>query len=296
MMRRAVLVGFFILLFAGFYALAHLAPLPLLFPHGSVALAERNLMVIAFLLMLLVVVPVFVLLGWFAWHYRASNAAHAAYEPEWSHNRVDEFLWWGISAAIILALAIVTWYTTHELDPYRPLPAVSQGSHIVQPLPVEVIALDWKWLFIYPTLGVASVNDLSFPAGTPLSLSLTSDAPMNSFWIPSLGGQIYAMPGMVTKLNLMTDTVGAYAGGSANFTGDGFSRMTFTAHALTKSDFDAWVAAAKAASSTLDARAYASLAQPSQGVAPRYYSAVDARVFLGSVVKYMAPMSSSTHP
>src|ERR1700677_3810878 len=179
-------------------------------PKGSVGAAEKSLIVTSTWVMLIVVVPVIALTLYFAWKYRASNRG-AAYAPNWSHSTVIEVVIWTVPTLIILYLGVLTWRTTHELDPYRPLESK------VKPINVEVVALDWKWLFIYPDLGIATVNQVEFPVGTPVNFTITSDSVMDSFFIPQLGGQIYAMAGMQTRLHLVANEAGNYAGESANF-------------------------------------------------------------------------------
>jgi cytochrome o ubiquinol oxidase subunit II len=205
--------------------------LDILDPKGSVGVAERDLIATSTWAMLIVVIPVIALTLLFAWRYRASNK-NAEYRPNWSHSTGIEIAVWTIPTLIILFLGVLTWTSTHELDPYRPL------ESSVKPINVEVVALDWKWLFIYPDLGIASVNQLAIPVGTPVNFNITSDSVMNSFFIPQLGGQIYAMAGMQTKLHLIADEAGDYAGESANFSGKGFSDMKFRAIATSPADFN----------------------------------------------------------
>ncbi|WP_159832642.1 ubiquinol oxidase subunit II [Burkholderia sp. 8Y] len=246
---------------------------------GVIGAAESSLIATATYTMLLVVVPVILLTLIFAWRYRASNHK-ATYAPKWTHSTAIEVVVWAIPAVIILYLGVLTWKTTHELDPYKPLPSQ------VKPINVEVVALDWKWLFVYPDLGIASVNQVAFPVGTPVSFRITSDSVMNSFFIPQLGGQIYAMAGMQTRLNLQADSAGDYAGISANYSGAGFSDMKFRALALSQADFDSWVKKVKTAPEALDMNVYAGVARPSEKVAVRYFSTVDPKLFNNIVGKY----------
>jgi cytochrome o ubiquinol oxidase subunit 2 len=215
----------------------------------------------------------------FAWRYRASNRS-ATYAPKWAHSTAIETVVWTVPTLIILFLGILTWNTTHELDPYRPIESA------VKPIKVEVVALDWKWLFIYPELGVASVNQLAFPVGTPVDFKVTSDSVMNSFFIPQLGSQIYAMAGMQTQLHLIADHAGDYAGISANFSGKGFSDMKFRALAVTPAQFDTWVENVKASPRRLDMNEYNSVAQPSEKEPVGYFSTVDPKVFTNIIAKY----------
>ena len=246
---------------------------------GVIGAAESSLIATATYAMLLVVVPVILLTLFIAWRYRASNTK-ATYAPKWAHSTAIEVVVWAIPAAIILYLGILTWKTTHELDPYKPL----QSG--VKPVNVEVVALDWKWLFIYPDLGVASVNQLAFPVGTPVNFRITSDSVMNSFFIPQLGTQIYAMAGMQTRLHLIADEAGDYAGTSANFSGRGFSDMKFRTLAEPREQFDAWVQKVKASPDRLDATVYGTVAQPSEKAPVRYFSSVDPRLFHNIIAKY----------
>ncbi|MDR5837566.1 ubiquinol oxidase subunit II [Caballeronia sp. LZ034LL] len=246
---------------------------------GAIGVAESSLIATATYAMLLVVIPVILLTLFVAWRYRASNTK-ATYAPKWAHSTAIEVVVWAIPALIILYLGILTWKTTHALDPYKPL------NSQVKPINVEVVALDWKWLFIYPDLGVASVNQLAFPVGTPVNFRITSDSVMNSFFIPQLGSQIYAMAGMQTRLHLQADHAGDYAGISANYSGAGFSDMKFRALALSPADFDAWLNKVKTAPETLSMDVYAGVARPSEKVAVRYFSTVDPRLFNNIVAKY----------
>lgn len=207
--------------------------LQLLDPQGPIATQQRNLLLWVTGLMLIVVVPVFALLAFIAWKYRATNK-RAKYQPDWDHNPKLEAVWWGVPGAIIVVLAAITWVSTHTLDPFRPL-ATNQ-----KPLEVQVVALQWKWLFIYPETGQASVNQVTIPSGRPVRFSITADAPMNSFWVPQLGGQIYAMEGMVTQLNLQADRPGTYQGVSSNLSGTQFADMRFNVRALTPEQFETW--------------------------------------------------------
>ena len=251
----------------------------LLNPKGSVGAAEKTLILTASGAMLLVVIPVILLTLLFAWHYRASNR-NATYAPKWAHSTAIEVVVWTIPALIILFLGILTWRTTHELDPYKPI------ESNVKPINVDVVALDWKWLFIYPDLGIASVNQLAMPVGTPVNFRITSDAVMNSFFIPQLGSQIYAMAGMQTRLHLIADQAGDYEGVSSNYSGKGYSDMNFRALAMSGKDFDAWVAKVKADPQRLSMDEYATVAKPSEKNPVRYFSAVDPNLFRNIVAKY----------
>lgn len=250
-------------------------------PAGDVAVQERDLVLASVALMLLIIVPVMTMIVVFAWRYRASNT-DAKYEPEWHHSTGLEVAIWSAPLAIIVALGALTWITTHVLDPYRPIARIAPGrpvSAAVQPLEVEAVALNWKWLFIYPQLGIASVNELAAPIDTPINFKLTSSTMMNAFYIPALAGQIYAMPGMQTPMHAVINKVGVYTGFSSNYSGDGYSDMNFKFHGMTKADFDKYVQSVKAGGGTLDRQTYLTLAQPSQANPERRYSAVMPQLF-----------------
>jgi len=252
----------------------------LLEPAGRVAADEKQLIITATLLMLIVVIPVILLTLYFAWKYRASNT-EATYTPNWSYSHRIEAVVWGIPIAIIAVLGVLTWKTTHELDPYKPL------ESSVKPITIEVVSLDWKWLFIYPDQHIATVNEIQFPAGTPVNFKITSDTVMNVFFIPQLGSQIYAMAGMQTQVNLIADQPGVYDGLSTNFSGAGFPDMKFTATAGTQAEFDAWVAKVKASGNRLGLDNYADLAKPSAKDPVKYFSSVEPVLFTAVLDKYM---------
>ncbi|EUB71542.1 cytochrome o ubiquinol oxidase subunit 2 [Pseudomonas sp. BT76 TE3572] len=251
----------------------------LLDPKGQVGLDERNLIITATLLMLLVVVPVIVMTFLFAWKYRASNT-DAVYTPKWSHSTKIEIAVWAVPVLIIIALGYVTYKSTHALDPYKPL------ESDVKPITIEVVALDWKWMFIYPEQGIATVNKIVFPAHTPINFKVTSDSVMNSFFIPALGGQIYAMAGMQTKLHLIANQNAEMDGISANYSGAGFTGMKFKAIATSQEDFDAWVSEVKKAPKQLEKAEYEALSKPSQNNPVELYSSVTPNLFQIIVDKY----------
>lgn len=272
------IIGYFLVYLAGTLLLTG-CNLVVFNPKGQIATDERDLIILATGLMLLVVVPVIVLMFVFAYRYRATNK-NARYSPRWASSHKIEAVVWGVPLLIIIALGWVTWETTHALDPYRPLDSQTP------PVNVQVVATDWKWLFIYPDLGIASVNELALPVHTPLSFTITSDAAMTSFFIPALGGQIYAMAGMQTRLHLIANETGQFTGIAANYNGPGFSDMHFATLSLSPSDFQAWVAKVKGAAQPLDQASYAQLAKPTIRHPVTYYSAVQARLFLDIVDKY----------
>ena len=208
----------------------------------------------------------------FAWWYRSSNPRASRSTDEGYEGRI-EFVVWSIPALIVILLGGVIWIGSHQLDPRAPIPGKAD------PLRVEVVALDWKWLFIYPDQGIAAVNQLVVPVGTPVDFRLTSATVMNSFFIPQLGSQIYTMGGMTTHLNLLADEPGEFPGFSANFSGDGFAEMRFIVKAVPAGDFDAWVTQVRGTGSALDDAGYAELAKPSEAVPPTTYRSVEPNLF-----------------
>jgi cytochrome o ubiquinol oxidase subunit 2 len=241
-------------------------------PQGPIASAERLLMLNSTAIMLVVVVPVILATLAFAWWYRASNPRASRSTDESFEGRA-EFVVWSIPALIVILLGGVIWIGSHQLDPRAPIPAKAD------PVRVDVVALDWKWLFIYPDQHIAAVNQLVIPVGSPIVFRLTSATVMNSFFIPQLGGQIYTMGGMITQLNLLADVPGEYPGFSANFSGDGFSDMRFTAKAVPAGDFSAWVDKVRGSGPALDDASYAQLARPSKAVPPTAYGSVEPNLF-----------------
>jgi cytochrome o ubiquinol oxidase subunit 2 len=245
-------------------------------PAGDIAAQQRDLLLISTGLMLLIIIPVLALTVLFAWRYRAANT-EARYEPDWDHSTQLELVIWAAPLLIIICLGAITWTGTHLLDPYRPLERVSSGNPVkpgTEPLQVQVVALDWKWLFIYPQLGIATVNELAAPVDRPINFQITSSTVMNSFYVPALAGQIYAMPAMQTKLSAVINKPGDYDGFSANYSGAGFSGMKFRFHGQSVADFDAWVAKVKKDGGAIDRNGYMELAKPSENVAVRYYNSV----------------------
>jgi cytochrome o ubiquinol oxidase subunit II len=241
-------------------------------PQGPIGAAQLLLLLNSTAIMLVVVIPVILATLGFAWWYRSSNPRASRASDESYEGRI-EFVTWSIPALIVILLGGVIWIGSHQLDPRVPIPADTK------PLRVDVVALDWKWLFIYPDQGIAAVNQLVVPVGTPIEFRLTSATVMNSFFIPQLGSQIYTMGGMTTHLNLMADNPGEFPGFSANFSGDGFAEMRFIAKAVPAGDFYAWVAQVRGSGSALDDAAYAALAKPSIAVPPRTYRSAGPKLF-----------------
>jgi cytochrome o ubiquinol oxidase subunit II len=250
-------------------------------PKGLVGAEEKSLILTAAGLMLIVIIPVIIMTVVFAWRYRASNTK-ATYSPEWAHSRPLEVIVWVVPFLIVTCLAYLAWTRSHSLDPFQP---IDTGRSAVT---VQVISLDWKWLFIYPGEDVAAVNEVAFPVNTPVAFLLTSDTVMNSFFIPRLGSQIYTMAGMQTQLHLVASHVGSYRGLSANFSGQGFSGMTFTARAMSRADYEDWLRAARGSARPLDQAAYAMLARPSEDNPVQYFSPVAPGLFAGVLDKYAA--------
>ena len=250
-------------------------------PAGDVAAQELGMILYACELMLIVMVPVVVLTTLFAWHYRDTNK-EARYEPEWHHSTTLEVIIWGVPCIIIGVLSLQTWKVTHIVDPYRPVSQIAPGQPVApgtKQLLVQVVALDWKWLFIYPEQGIATVNDLAAPINTPIEFRITADRVQNSFNIPAIAGQIYAMPTMETELHAVVNKVGDYKGLSSRFSGAGFSKMHFVFHGLAAEDFDKWVAQAKSAGGTLDTATYMQLQIPTEAEPIHRYGAIDPQLY-----------------
>ena len=238
--------------------------------HGPVSAAERLILLDATAIMLVVVAPVIALTLGFAWWYRAGNR-HAAYDPEWAYSGRIELVVWSIPAMVVILLGGVAWIGSHDLDPAVKLESAA-GS---RPVRIQVVSLDWKWLFIYPDENVAAVNELVVPAGASLEFALTSATVMNAFFVPQLGSQIYTMPGMTTHLNLRADESGDYPGISSHYSGDGFSDMRFVVHAVSPADYQQWLEHTRGEPAALDAASYADLARASSNVTPQLYGKVD---------------------
>ncbi|WP_374525884.1 ubiquinol oxidase subunit II [Sphingopyxis sp.] len=267
-------------------------------PAGDVARQQGDLIVISTVLMLLIIVPVMALTVFFAWRYRAANK-EATYKPDWDHSTQLELVIWSAPLLIIICLGAVTWVATHLLDPYRPLARTGPGQAIaanVKPIDVNVVALDWKWLFIYPEQGIATVNELAVPVNRPVRFRISSSTVMNSFYVPALAGQIYAMPGMETKLHGVFDKTGTFDGFSANYSGWGFSQMRFKVKSLPAPAFDQWVAGVKGSGEgDLDRMAYLKLEKPSQKEPVRHFAAVDPELFDAVVNMCVEPGKMCMH-
>ena len=250
-------------------------------PSGDVAAQQGRLVVWSTFLMLLIIVPVIALTLLFAWRYRASNKS-APYTPDWDHSVQLELVIWAAPLLIIIALGALTWIGTHTLDPYRSLrriDAVTPISDQAEPIDIEVVALDWKWLFIYPKEGIAVLNEVAAPVDVPIRFKITSSSVMNAFFIPALAGMIYAMPSMESTLHAVINRPGEFEGFSANYSGAGFSNMRFKFLGLNTTDFNRWVQDAKSSSSELTRATYLELARPSERGPVRRYRAVDTKLF-----------------
>ncbi len=246
-------------------------------PHGDIANQQAQLIITSTLLMMLIIVPVIALTLFFAYRYRQSNT-EATYEPDWDHSTRLELIIWGAPLLIIIALGAITWISTHKLDPFRPLDRIAADKPLaadVKPLEVYVVSMDWKWLFIYPEQGVATVNEMAAPVDRPIHFRLTSTSVMNTFYVPALVGMIYTMPGMETQLHAVINKAGVYDGLSGNYSGAGFSGMRFKFKGLSDEDFARWVDGNKAGGNTLTRADYLQLEQPSTKEPVRRFASVE---------------------
>lgn len=251
-------------------------------PKGTIAAEQLELLIFVTLLMLTIVIPVLVLTFFIAWKYRESNKK-AVYRPEWDGSGKLEAAWWGIPFIIIAVLSVVIWSSSYALDPYKPIASNKR------PLAVQAVALQWKWLFLYPEENIATVNYLKLPKDRPIEIANSADAPMSSLWIPQLGGQIYAMNGMATKLHLQATETGTYYGASANINGKGFASMNFDTEVVEESDFESWVAHMENEPKYLSFEAYEELAEPSEKVKPISYGSFQHGLYDRIIMKFMMP-------
>lgn len=254
----------------------------MLFPSGIIALEERNMLFIIQGLMLLVIIPVYILTFVFSWIYRSQNPK-AKYDPDLVDNMLAEVIWWGLPLVMVILVCSLTWIRTYQLDPYKDVASEKK------PITIQVVALQWKWLFLYPEEKIASVNFLQFPQKTPIRFEVTADAPMNSFWIPSLGSQIYAMPRMRTELHLTADSTGDFRGSSANISGEGFASMHFIARASSEEEYQNWLQSAKQSGHTLNFEEYQQLAKPSSHNPVQLFQLQEENLFRQIIMKYMHP-------
>jgi cytochrome o ubiquinol oxidase subunit 2 len=258
----------------------------LLDPKGPVGESERFVIVVSFALMLIVVIPVVFMALWFPWKYRAANTG-AVYSPKWSRSAKIEWVIWLIPAAIVSALGILVWNTTYHLDPFKPI------DSSLKPVRIEAVSLDWKWLFIYPDQNIAVVNELVFPVHVPLSFRITSGTVMTSFFIPQLGSQIYAMSGMQTRLHLMADAPGSYAGQNQQFSGSGFADMDFKAIAMSWEEYEAWIQKVGQSPDKLDSVRFEELEKPGVRCPVAYFSSVNPGLFDDILRKFNKAMPMS---
>lgn len=256
--------------------------LAILNTSGEIARRQHEILSFAFWLSMVVIIPVFALTIFISIRYRNNKKTKSKYSPNWAHNTKLETIWWGIPIAIIFVLSVVTWRTSHTLDPYKPL------DNSNTPVSVQVVALQWKWLFLYPEENIATVNQLVIPENRPINFTITADAPMNSFWIPKLGGQVYAMNGMSTKLHLIADTTGEFEGMSANISGEGFADMRFKAIAKTNADYLEWTRSAKLSNQLLNDDKYNELSKPSTLESPETFSEFSPYLYNRIISKFMS--------
>jgi cytochrome o ubiquinol oxidase subunit 2 len=256
-------------------------------PVGPIGAQEKQILFNSTAIMLAIIIPVILATFAFAWWFRAGNKK-AKYMPDWDYSGRIELVIWSIPLLTVILLGGIAWIGSHDLDPAKPLPSAAK------PLNVEVVSLDWKWLFIYPDLGIATVNQLAVPTGTPVNFRLTSATVWNVFFVPRFGTMIYTMPGMATRLNLQANEDGVYDGQSSHFSGDGFSGMRFKVQALPADQFNAWVSSARRSGQVLDGRTYAQLNRQSSYVSPITYNGVAPGLF-DSIVKMTAPPPELPH-
>ena len=251
-------------------------------PRGAIGIADKTILIDSLAIMLAIVIPTILAILAFAWWFRAANT-RATYRPDWAYSGRIELVVWGIPLLVIMLLGGVAWIGSHDLDPAKPLASNSP------PLEVQVVSLDWKWLFIYPNLGVASVNQLVVPAGVPIHFSLTSASVMSAFFIPRLGSMIYTMNGMRTQLNLVADAPGTFLGLASHFSGDGFSDMHFDVRAVPAQQFTAWIEATRSTGPSLDPTSYAALERQSMNTKPFTFRAIDPDLFNAIVAQKLPP-------
>lgn len=255
------------------------AELLLFDPKGPIAAEQMDLIILSFLIMMIVVIPVIGMTVWFSIRYRANNDK-ADYKPHWEHSTLIEIIVWSVPLAIIIILGIITYKTSHSLDPRQPIQSEKET------LRIQVVAMDWKWLFIYPEQEIAVVNELALPVDVPVEFLITSDTVMNSFFVPQLGSMIYAMAGMENQLHLIADEEGSYRGMSANYSGFGFSGMKFIAHAKSDQDFDSWVDKVKSSPNSLSPEVYKKLSTKTKDHPIEHYSSVNPLMFNRIIEKY----------
>jgi cytochrome o ubiquinol oxidase subunit 2 len=286
MLIFSAIIFFFFLLMQPLEVLFYHENIAIIFPNGPIAAEQRNLLLILQAMMLFVIFPVYILTFIFSWWYRADNT-RATYDPDLVDHRILEYVWWGFPFLMVAIASVLTWYKTHELDPYKPIESDKK------PIIIEAVALQWKWLFIYPEEKIATVNYLQIPVDRPIHFLITADAPMNSLWIPNLGGQIYAMPGMRTELYLVADEGGQFQGVSANISGEGFADMHFETKADSEEEYEKWIKSAKESKNSLDLAKYQELAAPSKS-SVEIYQLKEENLFNQIIMKFMHPINAAT--
>ena len=255
---------------------------------GPISSASTRLILVSFLIMLIIVIPVIIMSIWFPYANREGRKGGVKYMPNWEHSNIIEIIVWAVPVLIIIVLGVITYYTSYSLDPRKPIESDKD------PLVIQVVALDWKWLFIYPEYEIATINEISVPVDTPLEFLVTSDTVMNSFFIPQLGSQIYAMSGMENRLYLLAEEEGTYRGISSNYSGFGFSGMTFDAIATTDEGFQAWVDEVKSAPEELTDDVMKSLREKSRDVPPRYFASVNPLLFNNVIERFTTAQQTYT--
>lgn len=266
--------------------------LVIMYPKGQIGLEERSLILTAFGLMLIIIIPVIIMTVFFSIKYNTSNIKNTKYNPNWDHSKKIELIIWSVPILIIILLSILTWKSTHNLDPKKPITT----TYNAKPITINVISLDWKWLFIYPKQKIAVINELVFPINTPIKFNITSNSVMNSFFIPQLGGQIYAMAGMCTELNLIANEPGQYKGISSNFSGSGFSGMKFTVITThTNKEFEQWIKKVKNSPYQINNMLiYEQLAKPSEYHPVTYFSNIEPKLFHNVINKFICHKKKHT--
>ena len=254
-------------------------------PKGVIAYKERDLIITAISLMMIVVIPVYAIALIVGIKFREKRN-DPNYQPNWSHSAIAEAVWWGVPCLIIAVLAVITYQTSHSLNPFKPIESKRR------PMIVQAVALDWKWLFIYPEQGIAVVNYMELPTNRPIKFEITADAPMNSFWVPQLAGQIYAMPAMKTQLHVMANEEGEYRGRASNISGKGFAGMTFKVKATSQKEFNEWVAKVKQSEKKLDWNSYLELVKPTEYVPVINYQLVQPQLF-DNIIKQYQPKEAN---
>lgn len=270
------------------FILLHGKDIELLNPAGIISASERNLLYIASFIGFIALLPVFILYTFVSTKYKNKNTKNQ-YDPDSKHSKWLEILWWIFPAILVFIFASVTWSATHALDPYKSIPSSKK------PLIIQVVALRWRWLFIYPKQDLATINSLVIPVNTPVTFTLTADAPMNSFWIPQLSGQMYAMAGMSTQLHIMASKEGVYRGSAAEINGKGFSEMDFSVRVVSDTEFKKWISQGKEDNNPLTSEKYTQIAKPNTDDSLKTYSTVSPDLYNTIIMNYMIPSGQEMH-